>query len=678
MMTWWRVVRLAGVLAGILLGSAATADAAFIRGDTNDDGVVDQADAIYLLQAIYQGGPPPSCWDAADVNDDGNVSLLDPVWILSYLFVAGPPPAAPFPALGSDPTSDTIYCPVPGVTVTLDGTLFATDSDVPVTVFNGSLVSIGVALQQAAAAGGGVTDATFGVGGTSLILPSGATLDTVINTGSLASQTTSSLIAVNVDGNPTAEFAVFDLDVASIAFNHSTSNTNDGVEARRTRLIDILVPEYLNGVRSHEVVYASGNTPTFEIVLEVTPSITGTVELSGLGGGVLGGINPISIALVSGASAPTLVPLSQPTPVVVGKHSIEWQWQASVDGGDTATVDTTSHTVFTILDVPTSPWTPTLAGGTRQPRVDALEVLADFADGATTFQETRTAIVHEGFDLPSFRYDTVSGSPGYGNFIGGGFRFDVDDYINQGYSGTGTVVGCCYDSASIIVCFDNLNGDDMNWLASGSGFVGGFYGYLNCLDPIGTTTPYSNNPFTQSSSVRDDPICAQNGTNANCDRAGFGNHTFGGVGSGSTALIYDLTCTFDVDDNPDTTALWPAGTTASTGLTTTTLTDSGESWLADEFAGFTLRADVHSTFPNPYPEYSIVGNTADTITTTGGSLTSWATSGNLYEIFDHDNPAVEIEYATGWVWPTFQDICVDSTPSTSTPAPITYGFSIQN
>ena len=401
-------------------------------------------------------------------------------------------------------------------------------------------------------------------------------------------------------------------------------------------------------------------------------------EVSAIGGGVLGPIDPVAIPVMAGASAPSSFALSQLTPMVVGKHTVDWEWQANPIGGPVQSVDTTSHTVFTILDVPTSPWIPTVGGGSRQPRVNALEVLADFAEGATTFEEARTAIVHEGFDLPSFRYDTVSGSPGYGTFVGGGFRFDVDDYIQNGYNGTGTVVGCCYDSASIIVCFDNLNGDDMNWLASGSGFVGGFFGYLNCLDPIGTTTPYSNNPFTQSSFVRDDPICAQNGNSSNCDRAGFGNHTFGAIGSGASAVLYDLTCTFDVDSNPDTTAIWPAGVTASTGLTASVLTDSGESWAIGEFAGLTLRADVHSTFPNPYPEYAIASNTSDTITVAGGTLTQWATSGNLYEIFDHASPEVEIEYATGWVWSVYRDICVDSSPATSTPIPVTYGFSMNN
>ena len=80
---------------------------------------------------------------------------------------------------------------------------------------------------------------------------------------------------------------------------------------------------------------------------------------------------------------------------------------------------------------------------------------------------------------------TVSGIAGLGFFVADGFRFDLDQYLELGYAGRGNVVGACYDSASIIVCFANLAGDELLWLASGSPFVGGFFGYPNCVDPIG-------------------------------------------------------------------------------------------------------------------------------------------------------------------------------------------------
>ena len=37
---------------------------------------------------------------------------------------------------------------------------------------------------------------------------------------------------------------------------------------------------------------------------------------------------------------------------------------------------------------------------------------------------------------------------------------------------------------------------------------------------------------------------------------------------------------------------------------------------------------------------------------------------------------VAIDYAVGWDWPTYRGICVDDVPASSTPNPITYGFSI--
>lgn len=668
--SWFVAVALA--LCGLAYSSASV-EAAFIRGDVNADGVVEASDAISLLDALYTGGPQPDCWDAADVSDDGTVSIVDPVWILTYLFAGGPQPPAPFPTEGGDPTPDDIFCSVPGVTVTLAADEAITGGTLEVTIDNDNAASVTVSFVQAPASSG-TTDATFSGGVSAIVVAGLSTVTTEIEAGSVACTSSTLPVSVTVEGEVAADFVICSVDVQSVAFDHSTDNLGDGVELRQSRFVDVMVPEFVPGVRSHEILYVANQTPDVQVTLEVTPSdFSGTLELSANGGGTFPDLAPTTFS-ATGAAQPVFLSFAQPTPAAVGEHAVTWGWVATTPSGSAASVLTSDHTIFTVLGVPTAPWTPTPGGGTRQPRVDALEVLVAFAGGATTLQDARVGVVQGGFNIPSFRYDTVSGSPGFGNFSGGSFSFNLDFYITQGFGGTGSVVGCCYDSASIIVCFQNLNGDDLNWLASGSGFVGGSFGYLNTLDPIGTTTPYSNNPFTQNSFYRDDPICAQDGSQFDTDRSLFGNHTFAGVGSGATALIYDLTCTFDVDSNPDTTAVWPEGTTASTGLTADTLTDAGEMWPIDAFAGFLLRADVESTSPNPYPQYDIVSNTADTITTTGSPLTTWASIGNFYEIFDPSVPAVMIEYAVGWDWPTYRDICVDDNPASGTANPITYGF----
>lgn len=81
----------------------------FVRGDSNADGRIDIADAVYVLQWLFQGGPEPPCLEAADVDDvptmtpghDSDVS--DAIYVLQYLLLGGPRPPGPFPACGSDP-----------------------------------------------------------------------------------------------------------------------------------------------------------------------------------------------------------------------------------------------------------------------------------------------------------------------------------------------------------------------------------------------------------------------------------------------------------------------------------------------------------------------------------------------------------------------------------------------
>jgi aminopeptidase N len=64
----------------------------FIRGDVNNDSVVDLGDAIYLINYLYRYGPEPMPWETGDVNCDGTIDLGDVVYLINYLFRDGPPP----------------------------------------------------------------------------------------------------------------------------------------------------------------------------------------------------------------------------------------------------------------------------------------------------------------------------------------------------------------------------------------------------------------------------------------------------------------------------------------------------------------------------------------------------------------------------------------------------------
>ena len=83
----------------------------FIRGDCNDDGIVNIADGINLLNFLFQGGPAPACDDACDSDDDADLAVNDAILIFNYQFSDGAPPAAPFPMADLDPTQgDGLGC----------------------------------------------------------------------------------------------------------------------------------------------------------------------------------------------------------------------------------------------------------------------------------------------------------------------------------------------------------------------------------------------------------------------------------------------------------------------------------------------------------------------------------------------------------------------------------------
>ncbi len=82
----------------------------FIRGDANDDGDVDIADAITILMHLFLGVSAVACDDWGDTDDSGKLELSDAVGLLEFLFTPGPAPALPFPTPDFDPTPDPAAC----------------------------------------------------------------------------------------------------------------------------------------------------------------------------------------------------------------------------------------------------------------------------------------------------------------------------------------------------------------------------------------------------------------------------------------------------------------------------------------------------------------------------------------------------------------------------------------
>ncbi|MGE3424733.1 MAG: dockerin type I repeat-containing protein [Dehalococcoidia bacterium] len=99
------------VTPGVVTPGSITNAYLFLRGDCNSDGQgVNVADAIFLLNFLFNAGLPLPCARACDANSDEAVNLADVIWVLNYLFSGGAPPNAPFPICGVPVTPSTLFC----------------------------------------------------------------------------------------------------------------------------------------------------------------------------------------------------------------------------------------------------------------------------------------------------------------------------------------------------------------------------------------------------------------------------------------------------------------------------------------------------------------------------------------------------------------------------------------
>ena len=74
-------------------GWVYTSQPSFKRGDVNGDGKIDVVDVVYLINYLFNDGPPPCPKEAGDANCDGSVNVIDVVYLINYLFGGGPPPS---------------------------------------------------------------------------------------------------------------------------------------------------------------------------------------------------------------------------------------------------------------------------------------------------------------------------------------------------------------------------------------------------------------------------------------------------------------------------------------------------------------------------------------------------------------------------------------------------------
>jgi polyhydroxybutyrate depolymerase len=83
----------------------------FLRGDFNDDGEMNIADAIAILGWLFLNEPPElACRKSADVNDSGEIDISDAISLLGFEFLGGQAPPEPYPSCGTDASPDKLWC----------------------------------------------------------------------------------------------------------------------------------------------------------------------------------------------------------------------------------------------------------------------------------------------------------------------------------------------------------------------------------------------------------------------------------------------------------------------------------------------------------------------------------------------------------------------------------------
>ncbi len=110
MSTRWTGAVLLGVLLCIASPSLHGQETLFVRGDANRTNSVEIGDALAILRHLFVADFTVGCEAAADADDSGGVNIADAMFLLEFLFQDGPPIPAPSPRCGPDPTPDGLSC----------------------------------------------------------------------------------------------------------------------------------------------------------------------------------------------------------------------------------------------------------------------------------------------------------------------------------------------------------------------------------------------------------------------------------------------------------------------------------------------------------------------------------------------------------------------------------------
>jgi len=75
-------------------GPVAVVPVMFEAGDANGDRSLNVGDAVFMINYVFKGGPPPDPMAAGDPNGDCALNVGDAVYLINYVFKSGPVPIA--------------------------------------------------------------------------------------------------------------------------------------------------------------------------------------------------------------------------------------------------------------------------------------------------------------------------------------------------------------------------------------------------------------------------------------------------------------------------------------------------------------------------------------------------------------------------------------------------------
>ncbi len=274
------------------------------------------------------------------------------------------------------------------------------------------------------------------------------------------------------------------ITLETIRLNHDpTSRTTGAFSIRKNETIPVVLPEWRNkaSFRPDDAPAAYAYNLVKDLIvtkkmrvqikaqLSCTDSETTKVLVKAQDGhprpnNVLGTVAETEVTFLQGRAEAELCLDNVRIPDVgVGVSTIIWKWQYSLDGKRWVDITTTTHKIYTVVDLPGDPWEPTSTNinNTQLPWTEVLEFACAVAVSTTNVTDAATRITLWTNSLgPQFvQYD----NPG-GGWQGFTFehppRFDCSEFLlllNGGTNTQGPLVNCD-DCAAIVTSFSNILG----------------------------------------------------------------------------------------------------------------------------------------------------------------------------------------------------------------------------